>query len=56
MCDGRAIAAYGNEDPNAVGDDDYADNPNCLLKASGGESASVEDENCDLNQCRSNSL
>ena len=56
MCDRRAIAAYRNEDPNAVGDDDYADNPNYLLKFSDGEGASVEDEDRDLDKCRGDGL
>ncbi len=56
MCDRRAIAAYGNENPNAIGDDHCADNPNCLSKFLDGESASVEDEDRDLDKCRGDSL
>lgn len=48
VCDRCAVAAYGNEDRDAVGHDDGADDPYCILEYSGGESASVEDEDGDL--------
>ena len=51
MCDRRAVAAYRNKNPNAIGDDDCADNPNCLFKFPDGKSASVEDEDRDLDTC-----
>ena len=48
VCDGCTIAAYGNEDRNAVGHDDCTDNPYCILEIFGGESTPVEDEDGDL--------
>ena len=39
-----AIAAYGNEDRDTVGDDDCADNPYCFVESFGSENIVVEDE------------
>lgn len=56
MRDRCAIAAYGNEDRDAVSHDDCANNPYCILEGSGGESTSVEDEDRDLDQRCGNGL